>query len=75
MNFSASIVFFGVDGYVAGFILLCAAKGPQQSAHRHAGVEFLREADAAGIAELLFDRLGAFAQVVIGVRAVGETDL
>src|SRR6266481_683034 len=58
----------GIDGDVAGFILLGTAKGPEQCAHGHAGIEFLRQSEAAGMAGLVANLLGAYAQVRPSLR-------
>src|SRR5260370_24129263 len=47
----------GIDSDIAGLILLGAAKRPQQGAHGHAGVKFLRKPQAARMALLIPDFL------------------
>src|ERR1044071_4037566 len=65
----------GVDGDLALGVLLGAAERPQERAERHAGVELLGQAEPAGVAVLVADLLGALAQVVPGVRPLGEAGL
>src|SRR6266436_6542886 len=63
----------GIDGDVAGFILLGTAKGPEKCAHGHTGIEFLRETEAAGMAGLVANLFGADAQIFPGIGTIGET--
>src|SRR5207244_5001329 len=65
--------FIGVEGDDAGFILLGNAKGPEQCAHGHAGIEFLRETKAAGMAGLVANPLGADPQIFPGIGTIRET--
>src|SRR5437762_1064512 len=66
---------FGVDRDVSSLILLGAAKRPEQRAHGHTAVEFLREPQTAGMAGRAADLLGADAELFISVRAIRETRL
>src|SRR5947209_304624 len=54
-------------------ILLRSAEGPEQGAHGHAGIELLRQTQAARMSGPVSDLFGSGAQVVIGVRAIGKT--
>jgi len=73
INFRASTVFLGINGDIAGFILFGTAKGPEQCAHCHAGIEFLRETKAAGMAGLVANLLGADAQIFPSIGTIRKT--
>jgi len=63
MNFSASNGLLGIDGTLPASSCSGAAKGPEQCAHGHTGIELLRETQAAGMGRICRESSWRHAQI------------